>query len=124
MGDYLVTYFGDSISMPNHYFKVDYKLMGDDGKVKDEFVLKPNSQANRKMGLVSSPDTKHYFLHDLYTHVTMAPIRYEEDDPTGGANAHSDANDDQNYDAPVAHEVAVGDTIIAFRDGTFYPKLL
>jgi len=117
MGDYLVTYFGDSISMPNHYFKVDYKLMGDDGKVKDEFVLKPNSQANRKMGLVSSPDTKHYFLHDLYTHVTMAPIRYEEDDPTGGGgNAHSEANDDQNYDAPVAHEVAIGDTI-RFREG-------
>ena len=65
----MVTYTGDSIAMPNHYFKVDYKLMGADGKVKEEFLLKPNSQFNAKMGLVSSPDTKHYLLHDLvYAH--------------------------------------------------------
>lgn len=115
MGDYTVTYIGDSISMPNHYFKVDYKLMGADGKVKDEFMLKPNSQANSKMGLVSSPDTKHYLFHDLYTHVTMAPIRMD-DEPQEAGEAHSEADDDKNYDAPVPHEVAIGDTI-RFREG-------
>lgn len=115
MGDYVVTYIGDSIAMPNHYFKVDYKLMGADGKVKDEFLLKPNSQANSKMGLVSSPDTKHYLLHDLYTHVTMAPIKMDDEPQQAGA-AHSEADDDKNYDAPVPHEVAVGDTI-HFREG-------
>jgi cytochrome c-type biogenesis protein CcmF len=30
--------------------------------------------------------------------------------------AHGEANDDKNYDAPIKHEVAVGDTI-RFRDG-------
>jgi cytochrome c-type biogenesis protein CcmF len=115
MGDYMVTYLGDSIAMPNHYFKVDYKQLDANGNVKDEFILKPNSQANSKMGLVSSPDTKHYLLHDMYTHVTMAPIKM--DDQAGdNAPAHSEAEDDKNYDAPVAHEVAVGDTI-RFRDG-------
>jgi cytochrome c-type biogenesis protein CcmF len=121
MGDYMVTYVGDSLAMPNHYFKVDYKLMDADGKVKDEFMLKPNSQANRKMGLVSSPDTKHYLFHDLYTHVTMAPLKY--DDEQQGNEAHSEANDDQNYDAPIAHEVAVGDTI-RFREGYMVLKAL
>ena len=115
MGDYMVTYMGDSIAMPNHYFKVDYKKIDAQGKVLEEFMLKPNSQANRKMGLVSSPDTKHYLLHDLYTHVTMAPIKFD-DEQQQGAEAHSEASDDQNYDAPVAHEVAVGDTI-RFREG-------
>jgi len=113
MGDYVVTYTGDSLSMPNHYFKVDYKLMGADGKVKEEFLLKPNSQFNAKMGLVSSPDTKHYLFHDLYTHVTMAPVNSGmESDST----AHSEADDDKNYDAPITHEVSIGDTI-RYREG-------
>ncbi|HEX3384525.1 MAG TPA: cytochrome C biogenesis protein, partial [Mucilaginibacter sp.] len=115
MGDYLVTYMGDSIAMPNHYFKVDYKQVDASGNIKDEFILKPNSQANSKMNLVSSPDTKHYLFHDLYTHVTMAPIKMD-DQPQSDTTAHSEADDDKNYDPPVAHEIAVGDTI-HFRDG-------
>lgn len=115
MGGYMVTYIGDSVAMPNHYFKVDYKKIGPDGKIEQEFVLRPNSQANRKMGLVSSPDTKHYLLHDLYTHVTMAPIRFD-DDPQQEDDAHSEAEDDKNYDPPIAHQVKIGDTI-RYREG-------
>jgi cytochrome c-type biogenesis protein CcmF len=48
MGQFLVTYLADSVALPNHYFKVDYKRMGADGKIKEEFILKPNVQANRK----------------------------------------------------------------------------
>ncbi|MES2274886.1 MAG: cytochrome c biogenesis protein CcsA [Bacteroidota bacterium] len=116
MGGYEVTYIGDSIALPNHYFKVEYKKYDAAGKVKEQFVLKPNSQANRKMGLVSSPDTKHYLFHDLYTHVSMAPIKYDDElrGETGGHDA--DADDDKNYDPPVAHQVTVGDTI-RFREG-------
>jgi len=116
MGGYEVTYIGDSISLPNHYFKVEYKKTDASGKVTEDFVLKPNSQANRKMGLVSSPDTKHYLLHDLYTHVSMAPIKYE-DELRGEAEGHeADADDDKNYDPPIVREVSVGDTI-HFREG-------
>jgi cytochrome c-type biogenesis protein CcmF len=120
MGGYTVTYFGDSIVAPNHYFKVDYKKINAAGKVTEEFVLKPNSQANNKMGLVSSPDTKHYLFHDLYTHVTMAPIKGDLDGEDGG---HSETDDDKNYDAPVEHTVAVGDTI-RFREGFMVLKSL
>lgn len=112
MGGYTVTYVGDSLASPNHYFKVDYKKVDASGKVTEEFMLKPNSQANNKMGLVSSPDTKHYLFHDLYTHVTMAPIKGDLDENAD----HSAEDDDKNYDAPVTHEVAVGDTI-RFREG-------
>ena len=113
MNDYILTYVGDSIVAPNHYFKVDYKKMNAEGKVTEEFILKPNSQANNKMGLVSSPDTKHYLFHDLYTHVTMAPIKGDLDGENGG---HSETDDDKNYDAPVTHQVGIGDTI-RFREG-------
>jgi cytochrome c-type biogenesis protein CcmF len=116
MGDYMVTYIGDSIALPNHYFKVDYKKYDAAGKIKEEFVLKPNSQANRKMGLVSSPDTKHYLFHDLYTHVSMAPIKYDDELRGETAGHEGETDDDKNYDPPVAHQVAVGDTI-RFREG-------
>ena len=114
MGDYMVTYFADSTKGPNHYFKVDYKRLDANGKITEEFVLKPNSQSNPKMGLVSSPDTKHYLFHDLYTHVSMAPA---EDFQTGEDAGHGQENDDANYNPPTTHEIKVGDTI-PYRDGS------
>lgn len=118
MGDYKVTYVGDSLVAPNHYFLVDYKRMDAAGKVTEHFVLKPNSQANAKFGLVSSPDTKHYLLHDLYTHITAAPIKEEETLEAGATEASHDhgSGDDKNYDPPVAYEIGLGDTI-RYREG-------
>lgn len=113
MGDYTVTYTGDSIVAPNHYFKVNYKKYDAAGKVTEDFTLKPNSQANQKMGLVSSPDTKHYLFHDLYTHVTMAPIK---DDLNPDNDNHTEEEDNKNYDAPISHMVSTGDTV-RFREG-------
>jgi len=121
MGPYLVTYLTDSVSLPNHYFKVDYKRMGADGKIKEEFVLKPNVQANRKMGLVPSPDTRHYLFHDLYTHVSMANIKFDDEMNGAADSGHDEASDDKNYDAPILHEVAVGDSI-PYRDGVIVLK--
>jgi cytochrome c-type biogenesis protein CcmF len=113
MGDYIVTYSGDSVSAPNHYFKVDYKLMDANGKVKEEFMLKPNSQLNPRMGLISSPDTKHYLFHDLYTHISMAPENVLE----AGMGGHDeDTANDANYNPPTTHDISIGDTI-PFRDG-------
>jgi cytochrome c-type biogenesis protein CcmF len=113
MGDFLVTYTGDSISAPNHFFKVDYKEVDANGKVTNEFVLKPKVQVNKGQ-LASSPDTKHYLFHDMYTHITMSNAISATE---GGAeSAHDEADDDKNYDTPVSHTVAPGDTI-KYRDG-------
>ncbi|WP_461452339.1 cytochrome c biogenesis protein CcsA [Mucilaginibacter sp.] len=114
MGDYTVTYIGDSIAPPNHYFKVDYKLLDANGNIKEEFILKPNSQYNNKMGLVSSPDTKHYIFHDLYTHISMAPLNVMQAGMDLGHD--SEVNDDDNYNAPITHDIKIGDTI-PYRDG-------
>ena len=122
MGKYRVTYIGDSIAAPNHYFKVSYQTFDNNGKIKENFILKPNAQANEKMGLVATPDTKHYLFHDLYTHVTAAPIKDEINTNKAGG-AHDETNDDKNYDPPVMHEVSVGDTI-PYRDGVIVLKKL
>lgn len=123
MGPYTVTYIGDSVSAPNYYYKVDYKRFDADGKLAEEFVLKPNAQINPQMGLVSSPDTKHYLFHDLYTHITAIPALQDKSANTQDAAAHGEENDDKNYDEPVPHEVAVGDTI-PYRDGYIVLKSL
>ncbi len=71
MAGYTITYLGDTVAEPNHYYKVRYqKFASDTGKVQEEFILKPNAQINPKMGLISSPDTRHYVTHDIFTYVT------------------------------------------------------
>ena len=97
--------------------------MDANGKVTDEFVLKPHVQINAQMGLTSTPDTKHFLLHDLYTHITVIPMAKNTSPDAQAASAHGDGNDDKNYDPPIAHEVAIGDTI-RFRDGYILLKAL
>jgi cytochrome c-type biogenesis protein CcmF len=118
MGKYKVTYIGDSVAMPNHYFKVNYQSFDSDGKVVENFTLRPNAQANDEFGLVATPDTRHYLFHDLYTHITSAPIKNDIDKKAG---AHDEVNDDSNYDPAVPHIVAIGDTM-PYRDGVIVLK--
>ncbi len=73
MAGYDVTYIGDSVAPPNNYYKVSYKKIDENGKTKEAFILYPNAQINPNMGLISSPDTRHYLTKDIYTHVTSVP---------------------------------------------------
>ncbi len=116
MGDYTVTYLGDSLATPNHYYKVNYKRFDNSGKLVEDFILKPNAQINPQMGITPSPSTKHYLFHDLYTNVTALPVLKDKPGNEVEDAAHGAADDDKNYDAPIAHEVAQGDTI-RFREG-------
>ncbi len=70
MGKYSLTYEGDS-SHPKKqlsFYKVRFKSK--DGK--EEFVLTPNSFVNYKgnEGLMSNPDSRHYWNHDVFTYIT------------------------------------------------------
>jgi cytochrome c-type biogenesis protein CcmF len=123
IGKYTATYVGDSVAAPNHYFKVNYKMVDAAGKVTEDFTLMPNAQANRKMGLVSSPDTKHYLFSDIYTHVNMSNALTFEESEGKAADAHDEASDDSNYEPPLTHEVSPGDTI-RFREGYIVLKSL
>ncbi len=81
MGDYWVTYAGDSVSEPNTFYKVKYELKANkEDKAKESFTLYPNAQVNPEMGLIANPDTRHYPSRDIFTHVTSVvdPSRKDE----------------------------------------------
>lgn len=83
MSGYNVTYLGDTVDEPNHYYKVQYQRYEDNSeKVTEEFVLRPNAQINPKMGLISSPDTRHYLTHDIFTYVTSTVDKSKVKDTT------------------------------------------
>lgn len=106
MGRYTVTYTSDTTVAPNTFYKLNFKVIDEKtGKVKEDFDLNPHVQVNEKMGLIASPDTKHYLTYDIYTHITSAPEK---------KNDHADHEghtEEENYKAPRIVNVAVGDTI-------------
>lgn len=116
MDKYTITYVGDSIEGPNVYYKVNYKTLDKEtGKVKEEFDLYPNAQQNPKMGLIASPDTRHYFTYDIYTHATAAPPKEDKHE------AHEGHSDEEEYDTPITREVSPGDTV-KYNDGIILVK--
>ena len=106
MGKYTVTYVTDTTILPNTIYTLNFKTTdAKTGKVKEDFNLHPHVQDNAKMGLIASPDTKHYLTYDVYTHITSAAIK------ESSHAEHEGHSDDENYKAPRIVKVAVGDTI-------------
>ena len=71
MSDYTLTYLGDSVVAPNHFYKIQYtKFDKQTNKQLEKFILYPLAQINPKMGLISSPDNKKYWDRDVFTYVT------------------------------------------------------
>ncbi len=71
MSDYTLTYLGDSVVAPNHFYKIQYtKFDKQTNKQLEKFILYPLAQINPKMGLISSPDSKKYWDRDVFTYVT------------------------------------------------------
>ncbi|MBS1608250.1 MAG: cytochrome c biogenesis protein CcsA [Bacteroidetes bacterium] len=70
MGNYTVTYESDSVhpKKPLWYYRIHFKSK--DGK--DDFILRPNAFVNYKgnESLMASPDSRHYWDHDVYTYIT------------------------------------------------------
>lgn len=93
MGDYTVTYVGDSIEGPNTYYEVRYQH----NKTSESFSLFPNAQYNPDQGLMPNPDTRHYLLKDIYTHVSSVPEFSEEED---------------KWEDEKITEMEVGDTVV------------
>ena len=106
MGRYTVTYTSDTTIAPNTYYNLNFKVIDEKtGKLKEDFDLNPRIQINEKMGLIASPDTKHYLTYDIYTHITSAPDKRESH---GEIDAESD---EQNYKKPRVINVSAGDTL-------------
>ncbi|PRY10607.1 cytochrome c-type biogenesis protein CcmF [Pontibacter ummariensis] len=86
---------GDTLELhspENTYYKVEYKEREGD----DQFTLYPRAQVNPNMGLLASPDIKHFADKDLYSHVSSVP----------------DPSEEKDWGELQEYEVAAGDTII------------
>ncbi|HEY0176650.1 MAG TPA: cytochrome C biogenesis protein, partial [Pedobacter sp.] len=106
MGRFTVTYTSDTTIAPNTYYNLNFRVFDEKtGKLKENFDLNPRIQINEKMGLIASPDTKHYLTYDVYTHITSAPDKRESH---GEMDAESD---EQNYKKPRIVNVSTGDTL-------------
>ncbi|MCB0697565.1 MAG: cytochrome c biogenesis protein CcsA [Chitinophagaceae bacterium] len=105
MGEYDVTYLGDSTSEtdPRTFYKVQYEKRDTaTGKVVESFVLHPDAFVNPKGqqgGMSANPDSKHYLSKDIFTYVTSVI------DPA----KRTDSN------AYKSHKVRIGDTIFINR---------
>lgn len=120
MGDYTITYVGDSIDGVDVYYKVNYIRKNKDGKITESFQLTPRAQQNPKMGLVGTPSTRHYLHRDIYTIVTAAPkiealLNENDHEDHEGHSVYED------YEEPITHEVNVGDTL-RYRSGFIIVK--
>lgn len=117
MGDYRITYVGDSVAPPNVFYKILYERIDEEtGNVRESFVLRPFAQHNPEMGgLIGTPDTRHYLTHDIYTLITAAAAESQiqaENLPAEEQTGYED------YDEPATYQVSIGDTL-RYRNG-FY----
>jgi cytochrome c-type biogenesis protein CcmF len=94
VGDKTYYHTGDTVTIvpENTFYRVDYakKATG------EKFTLYPRAQINEEMGgILASPDIKHFWGHDIYTHIGGAP----------------DTRKDKQWTEPKEHTLSVGDTI-------------
>ncbi len=97
----------DIVLEENSYFKIEY-YQEDELK----FTLFPMSQPNPSMGLISSPDSKHFLDRDLYTHIS-AINNY--DDPEWG--------EDQRYEVTPGEQFHLADYVTTFQGGEVLEKV-
>ena len=103
MGDYFVTYQGDSTPEGDArtFYKMYYERRDSaTGEVKESFMLYPNAFVNPKgqeQGLSANPASKHYLHKDVFTYITSAIDPKKRTDTS----------------AYQSHEVQAGDTVYA-----------
>jgi cytochrome c-type biogenesis protein CcmF len=111
MGEYFISYRGDSVAGVNIYHKVEY-FKHDAGKFVKAFTLHPLIQTNPRMGNVSEPDTRHFLHRDIYTHVTYdSKLQERERERMEGKKMV----DDEGYSIPTESKLAAGDSLFTSR---------
>jgi len=73
MGKYDLTFLKDSLVAKEE--KTYFKILFENKNGKERFVLKPNSYINPdgNEGLMSNPDSRKYWDHDVFTYITSLP---------------------------------------------------
>lgn len=103
MGKYFVTYTGKTKEGIHIKYHVDYLSKDTStGIYKHEFTLAPFIQLNDRMGNAPEPDTRHYLLKDVYTHVRYADLSFLDKNNSTG-----------EYKEAVNSKVGIKDTVFA-----------
>jgi cytochrome c-type biogenesis protein CcmF len=111
MGDYFISYRGDSVAGVNIYHKVEY-FKKDNGVFVKAFTLHPLIQTNPRMGNVSEPDTRHFLGRDIYTHVTYdSKLQERERERVEGRKMV----DEEGYSIPTENVLGKGDSVFTSR---------
>jgi cytochrome c-type biogenesis protein CcmF len=117
MNNYYITYRGKKKEGVNIYYDIGYyEAVLDHEDMRWQrgdslFSLTPSIQQNEKFGNVSEPDTRHYWSHDVFTHVKWADTEIH----------HADHPDD-DFMNRILKEVQLGkkyqhdNLLIAFND--------
>lgn len=85
MGDYHVTYAGDSLAEGDAktYYLVRYERRNpENGNITEKFTLHPDAFLSNKgqQQLTPNPDSRHYLTKDIFTYITAVPIKDEKSD--------------------------------------------
>jgi cytochrome c-type biogenesis protein CcmF len=85
MGAYNVVWTGERKEGNHRIYDMDYLRKTEAGMELD-FTLSPSILATDNAGNNPEPSTKHYFHKDVYTHLTYADLRTEEEKEQGFTN--------------------------------------
>lgn len=113
MGKYALTYQGDSAHPKKQlsYYKIHFRSK--DGK--EEFTLMPNSFVNYKgnEGLMSNPDARHYWNHDVFTYITSISLPAAKKDTSAFRTGLLHAGDTMFYSAGyvIPQKIEVNDSV-------------
>ncbi len=79
MGDHWVTWTGQKQEGIYLNYQLQFFEEQENGALVPSFELAPRIQLNERMGNVAEPSTRHEWHRDLYTHITYADLRTEEE---------------------------------------------
>ena len=93
---YEVTYLSDTLIGNRRDYNIQYRELSREGKIGNEFVLSPYILYTNDFTKIASPnpDTKHYWDHDVFTHITGLPPGAQSADL---AKAFEDSLDYKRY---------------------------
>ncbi len=83
MGNYMVTYVGDSTGLEKTrvFYNIHFKKTDSvTNKVKEDFTLTEDVYQMRDNNLSSNPGTRHYFTHDIFTYISTTSVKNKSAD--------------------------------------------
>ncbi len=119
---YEATYLGDTVERQTRTFAVRFRKRDAQGRFTgEEFILHPNVMYDRQFTQVvaSNPSTKHYWTHDIFTHVSSLPKA--ELDPDF-ARRQEDSIRFEGYAAAVGDTIFTQKHYVVVQDYTKSPR--